>query len=111
MKMLEKLGIIRDVFDHAAAGDELAKEVTDVTAKMLAIACVSMLHVTDPQRIVFTGGMIAAGDMLLGRIKQYFDEQVWTLKKEKVELCFATLGEDTGIIGAAALARQLVEKS
>ena len=112
-KLLEEKGGItcKDIFDHAAAGDELAKEVTDMTAKMLAIACVSMLHVTDPQRIVFTGGMTAAGDMLLDRIKEYFNEQVWTMKKETVEICFATLGEDTGIIGAAALAQQLVEKS
>jgi hypothetical protein len=27
------------------------------------------------------------------------------MKKELVEICFATLGEDAGIIGAAALAR------
>jgi glucokinase len=48
--------------------------------------------------------MIAAGDVLLNRIKDYFNEHIWTLKKEMVEICFATLGEDTGIIGAAALA-------
>jgi len=28
------------------------------------------------------------------------------LKAEPLEICFATLGEDAGIIGAAALARQ-----
>ena len=49
--------------------------------------------------------MIAAGDALLNRIQDFFDEYIWTLKKETVEICFATLGEDTGIIGAAALAR------
>jgi len=100
----------RDVFEHSAAGDGLAKKITDETAKALAILCVNMLHITEPQRIVFAGGMIAAGDTLLSRIKHYFNEQIWSLKKETVEICFATLGEDAGIIGAAALATSLITR-
>ncbi|MCK4753227.1 MAG: ROK family glucokinase [Planctomycetes bacterium] len=97
----------KDVYDHLAAGDDLAKQITDSTAKALAIICINVLHTTEPQRIVFAGGMIAAGDVLLERIKDYFNEYIWTLKKETVEIAFAKLGEDAGIIGAAALAKQL----
>jgi len=106
-KVLDEKGKItsKNVYEHLAAGDKLAKEITDGTAKALAITCINMLHTTEPKRIIFTGGMIAAGDALLNRIQHYFDECIWTLKKETVEICFATLGEDTGIIGAAALAR------
>ena len=106
-KVLDEKGRItsKDVYKHLAAGDELAKEITDGTAKALAITCINMLHTTEPKRIVFAGGMIAAGDKLLNRIKHFFNEHIWTLKKETVEICFATLGEDAGIIGAAALAQ------
>jgi len=106
-KVLNEKGQItsKDVYEHLAAGDKLAKEIADGTAKALAITCINMLHTTEPKRIVFAGGMIAAGDILLNRIKDYFNEYIWTLKKEPVEICFATLGEDAGIIGAAALAR------
>ena len=106
-KVLDKKGKItsKDVYAHLAAGDKLAKEITDGTAKALAITCINMLHTTEPKRIIFSGGMIAAGDALLNRIQDLFDEYIWTLKKETVEIRFATLGEDTGIIGAAALAR------
>ena len=106
-KVLDKKGQItsKDVYEHLADGDKLAKEITDGTAKALAITCINMLHTTEPKRIVFAGGMIAAGDVLLNRIKDFFNEHIWTLKKEMVEICFATLGEDAGIIGAAALAR------
>ena len=96
----------RDVYEHLAAGDELAKKITDETAKALALVCINVLHTTEPKRIVFAGGMIAAGDVLLNRIRYYFDEQIWSLKKEAVEIEFATLGEDAGIIGAAALGKQ-----
>ncbi|MBN2137016.1 MAG: ROK family protein [Sedimentisphaerales bacterium] len=106
-KVLDKKGRItsKDIYQHLVEGDSLAKEITDGTAKALAITCINMLHTTEPKRIVFAGGMIAAGDVLLGRIQEYFDEYIWTLKKEPVEICFATLGEDAGIIGAAALAK------
>jgi len=106
-EVLQKKGQItcKDVYEHLVKGDKLAKKITDETAKALALVCINVLHTTEPSRIVFAGGMIAAGDVLLDRIKHYFNEHIWTLKKETVEICFATLGEDAGIIGAAALAK------
>ncbi len=98
----------KDVYDHLARGDALARRITDETAKALGIMCVNMLHITDPARIVFAGGMIAAGDVLLNRIHYYFDRYIWKLRRETVEIVFASLGEDAGIIGAAALCRELV---
>ncbi len=82
-KVLQEKGEItcKDVYEHLAKGDELAKKITDETAKALALVCINMLHTTEPSRIVFAGGMIAAGDALLDRIKHYFNEQIWTLKK------------------------------
>ena len=108
-KVLEDKGEIdcKDVYEQMKKGDALAKKITDETAKALALLCINILHTTDPQRIVFSGGMIAEGDRLLDRIKYYFDEHIWKLKKESVEICFATLGEDAGIIGAAALAKEV----
>jgi len=95
----------KDVFDHSATGDELAKEITDGTAKALALLCVNMLHTTGPERIVFAGGMIEAGNPLLDRIKHYFRQYIWPLKDEPLQICFAELAQDAGIFGAAALAR------
>ncbi len=105
-KILDEKGSItcKDVYDHLKNGDALAKKITDEAAKALALICINMVHTTDPQRIVFSGGVIAAGDVLLNRIRDYFDQYIWSMKAESVEICFATIGEDTGIIGAAALA-------
>ena len=99
----------KDVYEHLKAGDELAKKITDETAKILGLLCINVLHFTEPEKIVFAGGMIAAGDILLEGIKKYFDKYIWKLKKETIDICFATLGEDAGIIGAAALARDFIE--
>ena len=108
--VLEKNGQItsKDVYQHLAKGDELARKITDETAEVLAVLCVNALHCTEPEKIVFVGGMIAAGKPLLDRIKYYFKQHIWKIKQEdSIEICFATLGEDAGIIGAAALAREL----
>jgi glucokinase len=111
-EVLKQNGKIRceDVFELMKKGDALAEKIIDETAEALALLCVNMLHTTDPQRIVFAGGMIAAGDVLLNRIKHYFNEHIWKLKRESVEICFATAGEDAGIIGAAALSLELIKK-
>lgn len=110
--ILEKNGRItcKDVYEHLAAGDELAKKITDETAEMLAILSVSMIHVTGPAKIVFAGGMIAAGAPLLDKIRYYLHRHIWSLKPESVEICFATLGSDAGIIGTSALALQKYNK-
>ncbi len=98
----------KDVFEHAKKGDAPAMDVVDGTTKALGLLCVNMLHVTQPQRIVFAGGMIAAGDFLLNKIRQQFDKYIWTMKKENLEICFAALGEDAGIYGAASLSCDLL---
>jgi glucokinase len=105
-KVLNENGVItcKDVFAHAANGDDFANEIVEGTAKALALVCVTLANTTDPQSIVFAGGMIAAGDALMDRIRHHYKDQIGPLYgKEKTVLCFAALGEDAGIIGAASL--------
>jgi predicted NBD/HSP70 family sugar kinase len=64
--------------------------------------------VVEPSRFVFAGGMIAAGQILLDRVHHYFQEEIWTMKAEPVEIVFASLGENAGIAGAAGLGRELL---
>ena len=95
----------KDVFEHASDGDAVAKEIVEGTAKALALVCVQLANMTDPQLIVFAGGMIAAGDLLLDQIRLFYKQYIGHLfNRGSLELCFATLGEDAGIIGASSLA-------
>ncbi len=111
-KVLEQKGEItcKDVFEHYASGDKLARNVIEGTCSALGLLCVSLLHVTGPQRVVFGGGMIEAGDILLQRIRHFFKQYIWPLKEENLEICFAQLGTDAGIIGTAALALHAYKK-
>lgn len=106
-KILDEDGKLtcKQIYEAAADGDALAIKITEGTARALGLLCVSLLHFSGPRRIVFAGGMIAAGDLLLKRIQYYFEKYIWPMKEESLEICFATLGEDAGIIGNAALAK------
>ena len=101
----------KDVFEHAKQGDGLANEIVDGTAKALALVCTQMANATDPETIVFAGGMIAAGDFLLERLRHFYQLYIGHLfGKGKIKLCFATLGEDAGIIGTSSLGLTAIEK-
>jgi len=100
----------KDVFDHAMAGDELANEIVDGTARALGQACVNMRHITEPAVAVFAGGMINAGDFLVERVKRFYEQIMWSLKAEPMRICLASLGEDAGIIGSAGLALHAYER-
>ncbi len=97
----------RDIFDVAALGDTIASKIVDETAYYLAIGAMNMMHTIDPDMIVFGGGMIAAGDSFLERIRNHVKELAFPVPAEKTKICYAQLGSDAGFIGAAACGRQL----
>jgi glucokinase len=98
----------RDVFEAASAGDALATQVVEETAFYLAVGTTNLMHVLNPEVIVFGGGMTAAGDGFLDRVRTRVRELAFDVPAARTHLCYATLGNDAGFIGAAACARQLV---
>jgi glucokinase len=98
----------RDIFAAAQGGDELANRIVEETAYYLAIGAMNAMHTIDPEMIVFGGGMIAAGESFLERIRQHVRDLAFPLPAENTLVRYAELGTDAGFIGAAACGRQLV---
>ncbi len=98
----------KEIFDAAAEGDALAQKIVDDTAFYLALGACAILAVVDPEMIAFGGGMIAAGEPFLAKIKEYVGRYGLSYPASKVLIRYASLGSDAGFIGAAACARQLV---
>jgi glucokinase len=97
----------RDIFDSAAEGDVIAEKIVIDTAYYLAVGATNMMHTIDPDMIVFGGGMIAAGESFLQRIRKFVKELAFPVPAERTTICYAQLGSDAGFIGAAACARQV----
>jgi glucokinase len=99
----------RDVFEVAAAGDELAGQIVEQTAYYLAVGAMNAMHTIDPDMVVFGGGMTAAGEPFLERIRHHVRELAFPVPAEHTQIRYAQLGTDAGFIGAAACGRQLVK--
>ncbi|HEU5253515.1 MAG TPA: ROK family protein [Solirubrobacterales bacterium] len=92
------------VTECALAGDETAIGVFDLIGSRLGVACASLANIFQPNAIVVGGGVIAAGDLLLEPARREVRERALN-PMNKTPILEATLGNDAGMIGAAAMAR------
>jgi glucokinase len=97
------------VTDAALAGDETSIAVFDLIGTRLGVACASLANIFQPNSIVVGGGVIRAGDLLLDPARREVRERALKPMNE-TPILEATLGNDAGMIGAAALARVELEK-
>ncbi len=99
----------RAIFVAADEGDELARKIVDETAWYLAVGAMNMMHIIDPDAVVFAGGMTAAGEPFLAKIKKHINELAFPVPAARTLIRYAQLGSDAGMIGAAACAKYLVK--
>lgn len=92
------------ICEAARKNDALALECIDLTAKMLAIGLANAVAITSPQKIIFSGGLSQAGDLLLNPVRKYLEENLYPVFRGKIVVEQSALKEnDTAILGAAAL--------
>lgn len=90
-----------DVAAAARAGDAKAIAVVDKGSRVLATALVNAVATMDLDTIVVGGGVINAADVYWQPLQSHFEQQVACLKfPSRVSLKRATLGQDSGLIGA-----------
>jgi len=100
----------RAVTVAAQAGDETAIEVFDLVGSRLGVALASYANIFEPDTIVIGGGVIAAGDLLLEPARRELEARALR-PMNRTPVVPAELGEDAGMIGAAAMARIELEKA
>ncbi len=98
----------REVAAAASAGDALCTRIWDEACHALAIACVNIQHAINPECVLLGGGMSNAGDVLLDNVRRQYSAMHWHLYDDSPSIRLASLSNDAGIIGAAALARDVL---
>jgi predicted NBD/HSP70 family sugar kinase/putative N-acetylmannosamine-6-phosphate epimerase len=93
-----------EVIRAANAGDAPAGTALREYARYLARGCASIIHLLDPEMIVFSGGLAQDNPQLLADLSDELSRHVmaWDLRGLKIEA--STLGYYGGVLGAAALA-------
>ncbi len=94
----------RTAYKAMKQGCEVGKAVTEQYVKYLACGIANTINIFQPDILCIGGGVCNEGDTLLVPLKEAVAEQIYTRNSAKnTEIVVCSLGNDAGIIGAAAL--------
>jgi glucokinase len=92
----------------ARGGDHVASEVFTRAATYLGVGMANLLNIFNPERIVIGGGVSKAGEMLFEPVRRIARARAFERPGRDAEIVPAALGDDVGVVGAAAVAFQRV---
>jgi glucokinase len=95
-----------DVAAAARDGDPRALAVWDATIEALACGLTSIVNLFEPELVVIGGGVSRTGEQLLGPVRDRVRAQAMTPAGTKMNIVEAALGEQVGVVGAAAIASE-----
>ncbi|MET9067365.1 ROK family protein [Streptosporangium sandarakinum] len=87
----------------AAAGDEIALAALDRAGRALGVAIASAVNLCDLDVVTVGGGLSQAGPLLFEPLRAALREHARMGFARRVEVVPAALGQDAGLVGAAAL--------
>lgn len=96
----------RMVADAHKRGDALAGNLLQEAGEALIAGMVSLVNAFNPCRLILGGGVITGLPELIDRVRRGVRHQALAAATSKLEVHTARLGDDAGVIGAAALALQ-----
>jgi glucokinase len=102
---IERMVLGEDVAELAREGDEAARSVLDKTGTWLGIGLAAYVNIFNPEVIAVGGGAARAGDLILDAARREVHLRAMSPGRNLVEIKQATLGARSGVLGAAALAR------
>ena len=93
----------KTAFDYKDT-DKYAREVVDNYIEKLACGIANIANIFRPHAVMLGGGVCAQGDNLIKPVQKIVDEQIFgTIHGPKCPVIIAKLGNDAGMLGAAAL--------
>jgi glucokinase len=96
------------VYDAAIDGDAVALKVFEITGRYLGIVAAGLMNLLNLQLIVVSGGVMAAGRMLLEPAIQEARRRAFRASFEDCPIVQSQLWPDAGVAGAAMLVRDHV---
>jgi glucokinase len=92
----------------AQKGDPVARDAFAQIGHWLGVAMADLAQILDPQVLVVGGGVIDAGDLLMGPTEKTYRDQLQQRGRLPVaQLKAAETGNTAGVVGAADLARRI----
>lgn len=95
----------RVAFAAMKQGDKVGAEIVDEYIDYLASGIATMINIFQPNVLSIGGGVCNEKDYLLVPLKEKIFKETYTRGDKQTEIKIAELGNDAGIVGAAALGR------
>jgi predicted NBD/HSP70 family sugar kinase len=94
---------VEDLAALAAAGDELAASLVREAGGYIGLAAAGVINLLSPDYILVGGPLAAAGELLLGAIREEAERRALAAPFSEVQFGFGALGAAAAPVGAAAL--------
>jgi glucokinase len=102
----------REVAEAARQGDELAKEAFVRAGSFIGQAVADFLHIFNPSIVIFGGGVIQSGRLILDPIEESMKRNIMDRSYlDGLQIATAKLGDDAGLLGALAQAHIRISKA
>lgn len=92
----------KEIYLRAREGDESAREAFARAGRWLGVGLGIIINFLNPAKILIGGGVVAAGRLLLGPVVAEARRQAHPVLAACTEIAKASLGNEAGLIGAAA---------
>ncbi len=92
------------VTELAHDGDGAAREAIALIGTRLGVGIASLMNIFNPEVVVVGGGVIGAGELLLGPARAEVARRALSRSREAAHIVAAHFGVEAGMVGAAALA-------
>ena len=101
----QKLGFAdgKQAVKLAREGNEIAKTLVAKEAEWLGYGFASLMHLYSPEILIVGGGLSSALDLMMPGVRNQIDRYAMPAFRD-VQVVQAALGDNSGLIGAAALA-------
>jgi len=92
------------VAEAASQGDIEAREILAEAMNYLGIGMANLVNLFNPQLIVIGGGLTNIGELLFGPVRRAIGRRTFPTPARAVRVVRAELGDNVGVLGAAAVA-------
>jgi glucokinase len=98
----------KQISEAAESGNELAIAAYERAGKYIGLAIADLLHIFNTSLVIIGGGVSRAGDLLFEPIRHSVHESVISdVYLDNLQILPAALGDDSGILGALVLSREI----
>ena len=98
----------KHISEAAESGNELAIAAYERAGKYIGLAIANLLHIFNTSLVIIGGGVSRSGDLLFEPIRKSVHESVISdAYLDNLQILPAALGDDSGLLGALVLSREI----